>query len=273
VVFLLMRRPLLDCKSWLIRQKIPMEPAGAVPVDDAMPPPQTGKEEDSSGLPVVSPETVVLSPVEEPAAPASWVKALVIQTKITLQAIKRGIIVRFLSSPPDEADRTRIASIPGWDLFDLSAGEYITEVRYGQDKHVLLAVQFVTSAGRETPVYRAVDYPAASLSHRYVAPPERGEIMGLVRAKSAAFRGTIIQGITHALPLGDNIFRRSVLLLGIADADKRSCLARTCFYLNVLCCAQTCAGKRVSDFSCDSACAVLACLTCLPRLLVSLPLG
>jgi len=214
-----------------------------------------------------------------------------------------GLVVVFLRGTDwafSGAGREKHEASPGHHFFDMvEPEEYVQEVRYKQDTHALQAVQFVTSTGRASPVYTSMAAYREVPTHRYVAPPERGEIIGLVRAKSAIIRGTIILGILH-LSL-DHIketdprslimqFIRSarptsMLLFAIPEQTKRSCLARTCFCLNVLCCAQTCAGEKVtSELPCcpimgrshnqgtiANIMGIVSCLTRIPRCLVGIP--
>jgi hypothetical protein len=130
----------------------------------------------------ISPEAVHLSPATQVLPPRLIKTLLITSVPITCDS-KMGIIVAFLKGTEwacEEAGRARNAEYPGRQYFDLEHGEYINEVRYTQDTQVLLAVQFITSTGRASPVYTSTSARTAVPTHRYVAPTERGEIVGYV---------------------------------------------------------------------------------------------
>ena len=89
-----------------------------------------------------------------------------------------------------------------------------------------------------SPVYTMFGYDASSstLAPQRYAAGDRGPIEGLIRAKSKVLRGTIILGFVH--PGG-------IFLVSPPPALKRSCLAVTCFAMNVINCNQTCTGEKV----------------------------
>ena len=87
-------------------------------------------------------------------------------------------------------------------------------------------------------MYAMFGYDASSstLAPQRYAAGDRGPIEGLIRAKSKVLRGTIILGFVH--PGG-------IFLVSPPPALKRSCLAVTCFAMNVINCNQTCTGEKV----------------------------
>ena len=213
----------------------------AVPVAPETAAPDFSEKQPDEACPI-SPADVLLSTT---TVTERCVKSLLINIR-PVYNFKNGVVVVFLRGNEwafSAVGRETYAALPGRHYFDLDHGEHINEVRYKQDRQRLHAVQFITSSGRASPLYTSMWAEDAVPTHRYVAPLDRGEIVGLVRARSSVIIGTIILGVVHVSLAGNG---NSVLLFNIPERDKRSCLALTCFCLNVLCCAQTCTGQRVT---------------------------
>ena len=180
--------------------------------------------------------------------PPAQIAALLITTRSVGCSCRGtpGVLVSFLRGQRDgvalSVDGRRRNEAQGRHYFDLEHGECVMGCSFAQDDQRLLAIQFVTSKGRMSPVYAMAGYDigSAPLTLRYAAG-DRGEIEGLIRAKSRVLSGTIVLGFVHS---------GGIFLMAMPPTVKRTCLAVTCFAMNVLCCHQTCSGEKVVTGCC-----------------------